>query len=258
MYKKILFFLLLSSFVAQTQAVKPAFKEGELLKYRISYSNWFNAGNATLEIKESANNGKSAFHIVGKGKTTGVTSWFFKVNDDYQTYFYKNNLLPYKFIRKIDEGGYTKDKEIRFHQNSNKATVKDFEKNTEEMFSTHNDVHDMLSTLYFLRNQDISKMKPGDEVKLTMFFDEKNYPFKLRFLGTEIIKTKFGKVASAKFRPLVQAGRVFKAQESITVWVSNDQNKIPLRIKADLAVGSLRADLDLYKGLANSFPMIFD
>ena len=88
--------------------------------------------------------------------------------------------------------------------------------------------------------------------------DEKNYPFKLRFLGNETIKTKFGKVASAKFRPLVQAGRVFKAKESITVWVSNDKNKIPLRIKADLAVGSLRADLDLYKGLANSFPMIFD
>ena len=74
----------------------------------------------------------------------------------------------------------------------------------------------------------------------------------------QVLKTKFGKVASAKFRPLVQAGRVFKAKESITVWVSNDKNKIPLRIKADLAVGSLRADLDLYKGLANSFPMIFD
>ena len=173
-------------------------------------------------------------------------------------HFDKKTGNPYRFIRKIDEGGYTKDKEIHFHQNSNKATVKDHEKKTEEMFSTHKDVHDMLSTLYFLRSQDISKMKPGDEVKLTMFFDEKNYPFKLRFLGTETIKTKFGKVASAKFRPLVQAGRVFKAKESITVWVSNDQNKIPLRIKADLAVGSLRADLDLYKGLANSFPMIFD
>ncbi len=258
MYKKILFFLLISSFVAQAQNTKSAFKDGEFLKYRISYSNWFNAGNATLEIKESSNNGKPAFHILGKGQTTGVTGWFFKVNDDYQTYFYKNNLLPFKFIRKIDEGGYTKDKEIHFHQSSNKATVKDFEKNTEEIYSTQKDVHDMLSTLYYLRNQDISKMIPGDEVSLTIFFDEKNYPFKLRFLGTETIKTKFGKVASAKFRPLVQAGRVFKAKESITVWVSNDKNKIPLRIKADLAVGSLRADLDQYKGLANPFPMIFD
>ncbi|TDA70937.1 DUF3108 domain-containing protein, partial [Halomonas marinisediminis] len=75
--------------------------------------------------------------------------------------------------------------------NSNKATVKSFKKNTEEIYSTHNNVQDMLSTLYYLRSQDFSKMKPGDEVVLTMFFDEKNYPFKLRFLGTETIKTKF-------------------------------------------------------------------
>ena len=258
MYKKILLLVLISTFVAQAQQKKSAFKKGEFLKYRISYSNWFNAGSATLEIKESTNNGKAAYHIVGKGKTTGVTGWFFKVNDNYQTYFYKNNLLPYRFIRKINEGGYTKDKEIHFHQNSNKATVKDHEKNTEAQYTTHNNVHDMLSTLYYLRNYDISKMKKGDEVTLSMFFDEKNYPFKLRFLGTENIKTKFGKVATAKFRPLVQAGRVFKAKESITMWVSNDKNKIPLRIKADLAVGSIRADLDLYKGLANPFPIIFD
>jgi hypothetical protein len=90
-----------------------------------------------------------------------------------------------------------------------------------------------------------------------MFFDENNYDFKLRYLGKEIIKTKFGKVATVKFRPLVQAGRVFKEDESLTVWVSDDQNKIPLRIKASLAVGSLRADLDAYKGLANPFPIIF-
>ncbi|MCB0475521.1 MAG: DUF3108 domain-containing protein, partial [Flavobacteriaceae bacterium] len=100
--------------------------------------------------------------------------------------------------------------------------------------------------------------KKGDEISLKMFFDEKNYTFKLKFLGRETINTKFGKVATAKFRPYVQSGRVFKEEESLTVWVSDDKNKIPLLIKASLAVGSLRADLDAYKGLANSFPIIFD
>ena len=55
------------------------------------------------------------------------------------------------------------------------------------------------------------------------------------------------------FRPLVQSGRVFKEKESLTVWISNDQNKIPLRIKAELAVGSIKADLDAYKGLKHPF-----
>ncbi len=60
------------------------------------------------------------------------------------------------------------------------------------------------------------------------------------------------------FRPYVMAGRVFKEEESLTLWVSADKNKIPLRIKADLAVGSLRADLVQFKGLKHSFPIEID
>lgn len=256
--KKILLAILLCTTIVSVAQTEPkAYKAGEWLKFRISYSNFFNAGNATMRIKQTKNQGRDAFHIVGKGKTTGVVSWFFKVNDDYQSYFYKDNIQPYRFVRKIDEGGYKKDKEILFDQSNKTAVVKDYKHNTEKTFSTHSDVQDMVSTLYHLRNKDITNMKVGDEIKLTMFFDENNYDFKLRYLGKEIIKTKFGKVATVKFRPLVQAGRVFKEDESLTVWVSDDQNKIPLRIKASLAVGSLRADLDAYKGLANPFPIIF-
>jgi hypothetical protein len=90
-----------------------------------------------------------------------------------------------------------------------------------------------------------------------MFMDDEITVFKLQFLEKETIKTKFGKVKAIAFRPLVQAGRVFKEQESVTVWVSDDANKIPLLIKANLAVGSLRADLDAFKGLANPFNIIF-
>jgi hypothetical protein len=100
-------------------------------------------------------------------------------------------------------------------------------------------------------------MKKGEEIKVNMFFDNKSYPFRLRFLGNETLKTKFGKVKTQKFRPLVQSGRVFKAKESVTVWITADDNKIPIKMKASLAVGSLRADLEAYKGLANPFEVIF-
>jgi hypothetical protein len=243
--------------IANAQNEVKAFKKGEWLKFRISYSNFLNAGNATMTVKETTNNGNEVFHVVGKGKTTGVISWFFKVRDNYQSYFYKETMQPYRFIRKINEGGYTKNKEILFDQTSKKATVKDYKHKTEKQYVTNNNVQDMLSTLYFLRNQDIKKMKDGDETTLTMFFDETNYKFKLRLLGRETIRTKFGKIAAVKFRPIVQEGRIFKENESLTVWVSDDENKIPLRIKASLAVGSLRVDLDAYKGLANPFPIIF-
>ncbi len=250
----ILFFTVITTFA---QSEPKAYKAGEWLKFRISYSNFLNAGNATMQIKESTHNGKKAFHIQGKGKTTGVISWFFKVKDDYQSYFYQDNIQPYRFIRKINEGGYKKNKEILFNHQARNATVKDYKKNTTKNFTINSGVQDMVSTLYYLRDKDLSNMKIGDEISLSMFFDETTYGFKMRYLGRETIKTKFGKVKSLKFRPVVQAGRVFKEKESLTVWVTADKNKIPLRIKASLAVGSLRADLDAYKGLANSFPIIF-
>ncbi|MDO9275718.1 MAG: DUF3108 domain-containing protein, partial [Lutibacter sp.] len=79
-----------------------AFQKGEWLKFKMSYSNFLNAGFSTMEVRETTNNQKAAFHILGKGTSTGIVSLFFNVKDDYQTYMYKESLLPYRFIRKID------------------------------------------------------------------------------------------------------------------------------------------------------------
>jgi hypothetical protein len=121
----------------------------------------------------------------------------------------------------------------------------------------------MVSAFYYLRNNyDTNAITTGDVINLDMFFDEENFGFKLKYLGTETIKVDINgskvKIKTLKFRPYVMAGRVFKEEESLTLWVSADENKIPLKIKADLAVGSLRADLVEYKGLKHYFPIQFD
>ncbi|WP_397363911.1 DUF3108 domain-containing protein [Olleya sp. R77988] len=243
--------------VAQDQ--EPAFKDGEWFKFKMSYSGWMKAGNATLQVKETTLNGKPVFHVVGKGWTTGMIKWFFKVEDRYESYFDKETILPYKFIRKIDEGGHKKNVEIKFDQEKKEALVYNKKHDTKKTIDTKTNVQDMVSTFYYLRNKlDTETLKEGDEIKLDMFFDEENYGFKLKFLGKENLNTNFGKVETLMFRPYVMAGRVFKEEESLTLWVSNDKNKIPLRIKADLAVGSLRADLEAYKGLKHSFKIIVD
>lgn len=234
-----------------------AFQKGEWLKFKMSYSNFLNAGFSTMEVRETTNNQKEAFHILGKGKSTGIVSLFFNVKDDYQTYMYKESLLPYRFIRKIDEGGYTKDEEILFNHDKNEAIVKNHKHNTVDKHPIGEDIQDLLSALYYIRNQNLSNLKAGDKIELKMFIDQEITNFKLHFLGKDVVKTKFGKVKALKFRPMVQAGRVFKEQESLTIWISDDENKIPLLIKASLAVGSLRADLDQYKGLAHPFNIIF-
>ncbi|HKK11926.1 MAG TPA: DUF3108 domain-containing protein [Flavobacteriaceae bacterium] len=238
---------------------KIAFQEGEWFKFEMSYSGFLKAGNATLEVNESTYKGKSVYHVVGEGWTSGIISWFFKVRDRYESYFDKVTGSPYRFIRQIDEGGHTKDVEIEFDHLNNSAKVKDNKHNTLETYPTEENVQDMVSAFYYLRNNyNTDNIKEGDMVSLNMFFDDENYKFRLKFLGRETIRTKFGKIKSLMFRPYVMAGRVFKEQESLTLWVSADENKIPLKIKADLAVGSLRANLDAFKGLKHPFPIQFD
>lgn len=258
MKKRILFFALLivvQNFYAQQSTL--AYKSGEWLRFDMSYSGFLKAGTAVLELKEKNLNNKKVLHAVGKGKTTGVISWFFKVNDKYESYFGIDKVKPYLFKRKIDEGGHKKNRQITFNHEKNTAFVEDFRKKKDTLISVKSP-QDMISTFYFLRSHNTKKMKKGDEIKLDMFFDNKNYPFKLRFLGHETVKTKFGKVKTQKFRPIVQAGRVFKEKESVTIWITADDNKIPVKMKASLAVGSLRAELDAYKGLANPFEIVVD
>ncbi|MFV0565673.1 MAG: DUF3108 domain-containing protein [Flavobacteriaceae bacterium] len=257
MKKKLLIYLMALVVHASYPQQESSFKDGEWLKFKMSYSGFLKAGNATLLVKETKLDNKDVYHVLGKGWTTGMIKWFFKVNDRYESYFDRKAIIPYKFIRNIDEGGYTKDIEIDFNQAENKAHVHDKKRSTKKVFTTPEAVQDMVSTYYYLRNKmDINKLQKGDEVKVDMFFDEENYGFKLQYLGDEIIDTDFGKVLSLKFRPYVMAGRVFKAEESLTLWVSKDKNKIPLRIKADLAVGSLRADLEAFKGLKYPFNIV--
>lgn len=239
--------------------LESAFGAGEWFRFEMSYSGWMKAGEATLIVNETLHKNKPVFHVVGKGWTTGAVSWFFKVEDRYESYFDKTRNVPYRFIRDIDEGGHTKNIEIEFDQIKNKAHVHNLKHNTKKTIDTKPNIQDMVSTFYYLRNNmDIENLKINDEVEVYMFFDEENYGFKLRYLGTEVIKTNFGKINSLKFRPYVMAGRVFKEEESLTLWVSNDKNRIPLRIKADLAVGSLRADLNAFKGLKHPFNIIVE
>lgn len=241
----------------QEKTTPKAFKGGEWLRYKMSYSGFLRAGSAVLEIKEEDFNGKKVYHAVGTGWTSGMISWFFKVKDVYESYFDKEEIKPYLFKRDVNEGGYTIKRDTKFDYEKKKAIVTDHKKDTTTQF-TIADIQDMISSFYYLRNQKVDTLKKGDSIKIDMFFDGKTNPFQLKYLGRKRLRTRFGKVETYIFKPLVQAGRVFKEDESVTVWVTADDNKIPIRLKASLAVGSLRADLEGYKGLANSFKIIVD
>ena len=252
MKTKFLVFSILFAFAVSAQK-ESAYGVGEFFKFRIHYG-LVTAGYATLEVKEATVLNKKVFHAVGLGYTTGMTKLFFKVEDNYQSLIDKSSSRPYQFVRKINEGGYTKNQIGLFNQDKNTVFVKDIKNSTEKTFPVSENVQDIVSSFYYLRNHpNIDKLKMGEAIMIDMFFDDEIVKFKLKFVGRETINTKFGNVKTMIFRPLVQSGRVFKEEESLTVWISDDDNKVPLRIKASLAVGSIKADLDSFKGLKFPF-----
>jgi hypothetical protein len=223
-----------------------AFKAGEILEYRIHYG-LIDAGEARLEIKDRFTNigGRPCYHVVGIGQTKGAFDWFFKVRDRYESYIDRDALIPWVFIRRIDEGGYVKNQDVTFNHykntvSSNKMTIPAPEY-----------VQDLVSAFYYARTFDYSSAKPGTIFPLTAYLDDEVFTMNVRYIGKEKIKTRLGTFNCIKFRPMLLSGRVFKDEEDMTVWVSDDDNRIVVRAEAKILVGSIKMDLKGYSGLAN-------
>lgn len=229
------------------KAVNTAFKEGEVLTYRLHYG-ILNAGAVVLEVKPDIIevSGRKVYHIVGTGYTTGSADWFYKVRDRYETYMDKDALLPWLFVRRVDEGGYKFSQDYYFNHYTKKVDVGNNQK-----FDIPAGIQDMVSAFYSARSMDLSNAKDGDIFSLTCFMDKEIWPMKIKFIGREVIETDIGKYRCLRFRPIVQKGRVFKNEEDLNVWISDDKNHLPMRVKADIIIGSVKMDITNVKNLAN-------
>ncbi|MGA9269334.1 MAG: DUF3108 domain-containing protein [Lutimonas sp.] len=245
-------FLVMGSWILWAQNGSSSYEGGEYLKYKIHYG-LINAGFTSLEVRQTGD--ENVLHAIGKGWTTGMVGMVFSVDDNYETFFDKNTHRPRHFIRKVNEGGYTKDKEVFFDFEKHRARVVNHKKETDSTYFIQNDVKDLLQSFYYLRSLDFEGYKENDAVEVRTFFDEQMYTIKVLVLGRERLKTKFGEIDCIIIRPLVMEGRVFKDEENVTLWVSDDKNKIPIKIKASILVGSVKADLIEATGLAHPFEL---
>lgn len=231
-------------------ATHQAYKRGEVLEYKASYG-IIDAARATLSIApDPVMIGKrSTYHMIGTGKSLGAFSWLFKVDDRYETFIDDKALVPWVFLRRVREGGFRMLRNVYFNQYKHTAKVKNLKDNSKKSYETKENVQDLLSSFYFARTLDLQNAVVGQEFTIPTFFDHENYPMKIKFLGKDKVKTDLGTFNCLKFVPLLQEGRVFKARESMTIWLSDDQNKIPIRLKTELLIGSIKLDLDSYSGL---------
>jgi len=229
-----------------------AFGEGEYLRFRLHYG-IIDAGEAELRVYKSNKKyqGRDALHVVGTGKTLGAFNWFFKVRDRYETYLDEAGVFPWEFVRDIREGGYEKYQTYRFHQE--KAAVST---NKGDTFKIPPLSQDMLSSFYYARTIDFSSARVGEVFTIPTFVDEEEYPLKIRYLGKENLKSRTGTYRCLKFVPVVQEGRIFEEEEDMTVWITDDKNKIPVLAQAKVLVGSIKMELVEYSNLSNPIAKI--
>jgi len=223
-----------------------AFAPNEVLTLNVFYNViglYINAGTASFTTTLERYNNRPVYHVVGEGHSNSHYDWIFKVRDRYESYFDTATLKPIKFIRRVDEGGYTKREDVTFNQQNNTATT------LSGVFKVPNCVQDVLSAIYYARNIDFNKYKVDDKIPFSMFLDNQVYNLYIRYLGKEVIKTRYGKFRAIKFKPLLVKGTMFEGGEKMEVWVSDDANHIPLRVESPIVVGSVKVDMMQYRNL---------
>jgi len=227
-----------------------AFQKGEFLKYRVHYG-IITAGFATLSVKPKTYyiQNRACHHIVMKGFTHSGFDWFFKVRDVYETYFDETALVPWRFNRHIVEGGFESYTETHFNHFQRSATYINQKKEKIEHEVPLN-IQDVISSYYFARTfYDHKSLKAGDKISLRNFLDQKTFGLEAVMLKREEIEVEGKTFKAIKFKLLIDESGMVTDGSTIVFWISDDANKVPLRIESDLMIGSLRADLIEWKQL---------
>lgn len=260
--KKLLYLIFLLFIVSQAEAQdnfcsidNTAFNAGEQLTYKVYYNLsriYVGAGEATFTTDLEKMNGHEVYHVVGEGHTFKSYDWIFKVRDKYETFMDTSTLLPVRFIRNVNEGGYRKYNNVTFNQSAKTAI------STSGVYNVPACIQDVVSAIYYARNIDYSKYKPNDKIPFPLFLDNKVYNIYIRYMGKEDVETRFGKFHAIEIKPLLIEGTIFKGGEKMTVWVSDDENHIPLRIDSPISVGSIKVDMVAYKNVRHPFSSLIE
>jgi hypothetical protein len=231
---------------------------GEELNYRVSFG-FIGIGNARMVIGDSivSIQNRPSYQVDVYGATSGMVDWVARVNDHWGSYVDTAALLPHQSYRHIREGDYRKDEITVFNHQSGiiKTRTKDQEsgiyKSPNVFTSELSQVRDMLSGYLYLRTVDFNSFDPGDHFVINGFLEDTFYPLEMVFEGYETIKTRAGKYKAIRLTPLMPEDGIFEGKRSVKIWISADDNRVPLRIEARMFVGRAILELSNYRNLSH-------
>jgi len=227
-----------------TKIAETAFKPGEMLHYKMKYG-IFTAAEANIRVENTdlKFDSKPVYHIIAEGKTAGTFDVLYKVRNRYESYVDENSLLPYFYAENRREGGWKHTDNVTFNHNTN--TIKA----GKGQFPFTGDVFDFVSAYYFMRNIDISKLRIGETLEMKYFLDDGIHSLTITYMGKERVKCSMGTFNCLKFNPTIIPGRIFRKDSKLYLWITDDNNRIPVKAHVEVIVGSLTMDLSSASGL---------
>lgn len=222
---------------------EPVFKTGEQLSYKFKYG-FFTGAEGNLRVEDGDKiDGHPTYHIIADGKTAGTFDIFYKVRNRYESYVDRTTLLPYLYTENRREGSWKHTDKVQFDHETGKITA------AKGGYQSKGKVFDFVSAYYFARGLDISKIKVGDKFEIPYFLDDGIYTLSITYVGKEVVNSVIGKFNCLKFNPTIIAGRIFKKDSKLYLWITDDNNRIPVKANVGLIVGSVTMELTAAKGL---------
>lgn len=237
------------------------FNRGEHIEYLVHYGPIV-AGTATVDVhqKHYLLNDRICYRVDIKGKTAGVGGVVTTVNDEWRSYIDTASFVPHRFYREIEEGDFRRKELTDFNPISNQAVMKYEQYSAKEKdeskrkkdkvnISVPDYVQDVVSGYYYLRTLDFENLKVGEIVTVPGILEDKLYNLKVKFLGKDVIRSKFGKINAYRLVPIMPENGMFSGESSIRFWVSDDKNRVPIRIEADMFIGKVVVEITNHKNL---------
>ena len=254
--KKILLFIgligLFQCGFSQNNNQIKSFQPGEKLTFLMSYG-LIKGGEASVELSTHNTDSINLHHIHLFVKTLGITDKIYKVNDTFDSYFIPQSFLPVFANQNISEGKFKRLYQYKYDHLSREdsSIVYSLRKGKKIMVKN---IYDILSGFFNVRENKINRNLKDDQIfQVDTYYNDKHFPFILRYKGKETIKTPLGKIECYKFMPVTIVGRMFETKDALTIYFSADKNKIPVSFKFDMFFGSAKCELIQYQGLKNEF-----
>lgn len=239
-----------------------SFGKGEQLEYKVNFA-FLDVGKAITRIDDRVHtvNSRPCYKIDAFGTTSKWMSWMAKVDDNWGAYIDTTTMATHVAYRKLKENNYRYEEIANYDHNKHKVSVKVKNKQTgvfedKNSYDIPTNAKDLVGGFMLLRQIDFTKLHKGDTVTISGFFEDTSYNLGVMFLGKETIKTSIGKIPCNIMKPIMPDNKLFDGENSITVWISDDGNKIPIKIQAKMFIGHTGLELVSFKSLRNQIKVI--